>query len=509
MPPGVLMISGPRSTLLFVLTALCAQGFAGAAEPDADQLAFIRAHPARQNYVQFCAGCHGPELQGGSFHGFIEGEWKHGSAPADVRRSIVEGIIDAGMPAFDVAFSDAEIDALVDYVRGAADPPLAPSGARLAQAEPEEVDPSSAQVRTVRDYKVAFEFVAAGGLKDPWGIDFLNERTALVTEKPGRLRWMVDGEIDPRPIRGIPAVRNQGQGGLMDVAIDPQFDEAGNDWVYLSFAHGRDGNKLGMTKIVRGKIRDHAWTNEQVIFEARSDDYVGGGLHFGSRIVFDHEGRLLFAIGDRGRRIHAQRLDKPNGKVHRINRDGSIPADNPYARLADAGPGSVYRSIFSFGHRNPQGLAIDPISGELWLTEHGPRGGDELNLARAGRNYGWPIITYGINYNGTTITDAFERPGLEQPNLYWIPSIAVCGLDVYRDGPFERWRGDLFAGGLVGEVVERLAMHEDRVMHREVVVQGGGRVRDVCCAPDGAIYIVQNRPDRIVRVRYAGRARPE
>lgn len=346
------------------------------------------------------------------------------------------------MPGFGVVFDERRIDRLVEYLREVSNPPPSRPDTRQASA-PRAAVPEPVQARrqleemVTRDYRVALEVVVEDDLQTPWAIDFLDPGRALITEKPGRLRWLVGGRLDPRPIEGLPEVVNQGQGGLMDVAFDPEYGDGQNDWVYLSFTHGIDGRERLMTKIVRGKIDGHQWNSEEVLFEADHDDYLSGGLHFGSRIVFDRAGRLYFCIGERGRREHAQRLDKPNGKVHRINRDGSIPADNPFAAMAS--DGSVYPSIYSLGHRNPQGLAVLPETDELWLTEHGPKGGDELNIARPGRNYGWPEITYGINYIGTTITDAYERDGLEQPILYWIPSIAVCGLDVYGVRPIAGW----------------------------------------------------------------------
>jgi glucose/arabinose dehydrogenase len=411
------------------------------------------------------------------------------------------------MPAFASTFDEEQTKTLVDLLRHAhaGRSELVPSVSGKPRPQEAKADTRLEDLHT-RDYHIRVEVIADGGLEVPWAIDFLNPQTALITEKPGRLRWLVNGTLDPEPIEGIPPVRRRGQGGLMDVAFDPQYGTGGSDWVYLTYTEGRRGNELGMTKLIRGKIDGHRWTSQQVLFEAREEDYVGGDVHFGSRIVFDEIGHLYFSIGERGRRDHAQRLDKPNGKVHRINRDGSIPSSNPFIHTHRDGEGKVYPSIYSIGHRNPQGLAIHPESGALWATEHGPKGGDELNLIKAGKNYGWPIITYGINYNGTLITEEYKREGLEQPVLYWVPSIAACGLDLYRDGPFKRWRGNLFAGGLAHEVVRRLVLDNDRVIHQEIILERFGRVRDVCCGPDGNIYVVQNTPDRILRLSSRGRS---
>ena len=221
-----------------------------------------------------------------------------------------------------------------------------------------------------------------------------------------------------------------------------------------------------MTRLVRGHIVENAWTGQEVIFEAPHDTYVTTRHHYGCRIVFDPDGYLYFSIGDRGRSSNAQDLTRPNGKIHRIHPDDSIPDDNPFIHIENALP-----SIYSYGHRNPQGLAIHPVTGRLWITEHGPMGGDELNLITAGVNYGWPEITYGLNYNGTVITDNEFLPDMQQPNWYWKPSIAVCGLDFVRGDLFPKWRNHLLVGALKYEEVQLLTLHEDRVLHFETILK--------------------------------------
>jgi glucose/arabinose dehydrogenase len=448
-------------------------------------------HDARRTYMRSCAGCHGPNMNGGNAGGFRDGVWRYGSDNWIVHRSIKFGHPRDGMPAYGGMLSDAEISRLVDYIKKA---PLAPG----ADGQP------IPEVIQTRDYDLHAEVVVDGrdgSLVQPWGIAFIDSGTALITENAGRLRLWRDGSLDPEPVSGIPEVIDRGQGGLMDVAVDPEWD-AGEDWVYLTFSHGPEGQGgPKMTKVVRGKLQRgaggaHSWENEQTVWEAARDDYEGTFHHYGSRITFDNEGLLYFSIGDRGQRPEAQDLSKPNGKVHRVHRDGRVPSSNPFA---DRG-GNVYASVFSYGHRNPQGLAFDPVTGRLWDTEHGPMGGDEVNLVEASKNYGWPVITYGINYNGSVITEETAREGMEQPAWYWTPSIAACGLDVYRGGELEAWEGDLLAGGLAHETVHRLVMDDDRVIHEETVFQGYGRVRDVSVAPDGSVWIALNRPDRIVRL---------
>jgi glucose/arabinose dehydrogenase len=250
----------------------------------------------------------------------------------------------------------------------------------------------------------------------------------------------------------------------------------------------------GMTAIVRGRIKDNAWTEEQTIFRAPESTYRGGGVHFGCRLVFQ-DGFLFFSIGERGQKEDAQDITRPNGKMHRVFDDGRIPPDNPFVSRPGAIP-----SIWTYGNRNPQGLDLHPVTGELWETEHGPRGGDELNIIRKGVNYGWPVITYGMNYNGTPITDITHKEGLEQPVIHWTPSIAVCGIDFYEGGKFPNWKNDLFVTGLARQELRRITIKGRTVAEQEVILKGIGRVRDVASGPDGFLYVILNKPDKIVRL---------
>jgi len=368
---------------------------------------------------------------------------------------------------------------------------MAFAGESLAlQNVPEEIK--------TRDYTLKLE-VLGQGLSVPWGITFIDARHALITEKRGTLRMMIDGKLMPDAVEGTPEVRDMGQGGLMDVAIDPDYSKAGgaDAWVYLGFnkpaAQGNRGHSL--TSIVRGKIRDGKWTDNQVLWEGKAEHYTGSGVHFGTRIVFDREGKLFFAIGDRGNQSQSQDKTRPNGKMHRINRDGSIPSDNPFVNE----PGAQ-TSLFTLGNRNIQGISMHPETGQIWSCEHGPRGGDELNLMASGKNYGWPVITYGINYNGTPITDKTEAPGMEQPATYWVPSIAVCGMDFYSGDRFAKWNNHLFIGALAGRQVRRVVIEDGKVIEQEKILADFGKVRDVQTSPDGFIYLVLNQPDVIVRV---------
>ena len=351
--------------------------------------------------------------------------------------------------------------------------------------------PDQADLSTF-EYDVAVD-VFADGLQTPWAIAFIDQDTALVTERPGPVRLVRDGRLLPDPIAGTPETWARGQGGMLDVTLGPDYEDDG--WIYLAYSHGIDGERA-MTRVVRGRIRDHEWIDEEVIYEAPRETYVGGGRHFGTRVVFDPDGYLYFSIGDRGQMNDAQDLSLPNGKIHRLWPDGSIPEDNPFIGTEDALP-----TIYAYGNRNPQGLAIHPETGRLWIADHGPRGGDMLQLIQAGANYGWPVISYGINYDGSVLTPHMEQPGMEQPIFYWTPSIAVSGLNFYDADLFDRWRGRALAGALRQQQVQLLNVHEDRVMHAEVIVEGRGRVREATVGPDGAIYLVLNNPDRIERLR--------
>ncbi len=362
-----------------------------------------------------------------------------------------------------------------------------PAAAAEAQRLPTEI-------RTP-DYVMAVDVVARD-LRTPWGIAFINATTAIVTEKPGpvRLLDLKTGTLS-EPIAGTPEVVDAGQGGMLDVAVDPEYDK--EPWVYLSYSHRNpvEGGRGAMTRIVRGKIVDGRWVDQQVLFEARPEHYTTGGNHFGCRIVFDDAGHLYFCIGERGRQDDAQVLSRPNGKVHRINRDGSIPADNPFVGRDDA-----YPSIFSYGNRNQQGMAIHPETDQLWATEHGPRGGDELNLIQSGRNYGWPVITYGINYNGTKVSDLTHKEGMEQPVIQWTPSIAACGLAFYQGDEFPRWQNHLLAGALAFQELRLIKLDGEKSASDQILLKGMGRIRDVKVGPDGAIYLALNAPDVIVRL---------
>ena len=434
-------------------------------------------------YLESCAACHGSKFEGGLGGNLADGQWKNGSSDSDIARVISQGLPNLGMPAFEKTLSPEQIRSLVVFIREK-------EKSAAAQAAPPPQPKEGAAVKSLlHDYKV--ETVIEGDLKTPWSLAFLPDGRQLVTERPGSLR-IVDTNLLPEPILGTPKVIELGQGGLLDVVPSPDFAKDG--WIYLAFADPLDAEKKSaMLKIVRGRIRDHAWTDEEVIFQAAPEFYSPAGIHFGSRMVFD-SGYLYFIVGERGGMMEAQDITRPNGKIYRVYPDGGIPKDNPFVAEKNAIPG-----IWSYGHRNPQGLAIDPRDHSLYATEHGPRGGDEFNIIRKGANYGWPVISYGMNYNGTPLTGITEKPGMEQPLLQWTPSIAACGLACYTGDKFPNWKYDFFAGGLRGEL-HRIRIQNGKAIADEIILSGLGRVRDVRSGPDGFLYIVLNQPDRIVRL---------
>jgi aldose sugar dehydrogenase len=339
---------------------------------------------------------------------------------------------------------------------------------------------------TIRSEQARFELVTVvSGLEHPWGMAFLPDESILVTERPGRVRMVRDGQLDPEPIEGVPPVYARGQGGLLDVALDPQF--ASNRLIYLSYAAEDDGGNS--TRVARATLGDGRLEDLEVIFTAQP--LVRSSKHFGSRLAFDREGYLFITVGERGQGERAQDLGDHNGTVIRLDPDGSVPEANPFVGTAAARP-----EIFSYGHRNAQGLAINPETGIPWLQEHGARGGDEVNIVRPGVNYGWPVITYGIDYTGAPIGEGTHKEGMAQPIYYWVPSIAPSGMAFYDGAAFPEWRGDLFVGALRSRLLARLELDGEKVVAEERLLEGEiGRIRDVEVGPDGFLYLLTDESD--------------
>ena len=349
-------------------------------------------------------------------------------------------------------------------------------------------DPAVAQI--YRSAEHAFRVVTlVRGLERPWSVAFLPDGRMLVTEREGRLRVVRDGRLDAQPVSGLPRIAPQGQGGLFDVALHPKFAE--NGLVYVSYAaRGDDG--VG-TELARARLAGDRLVDVQVLF--RQSPKGSTGRHFGGRIVFDRAGYVYLTLGDRGEMERAQRADDHAGSVIRLHDDGRVPADNPFVGRPGWKP-----EKYTLGNRNMQGAALHPQTGIVWTHEHGPQGGDEVNVMRAGVNYGWPVITYGVNYGiGTKIGEGTAKPGMAQPIHTWVPSIAPSGMAFYTGDRFPGWRGNLFVGALRDRMLVRLALEGEKVVREERLLQGVlGRIRDVRAGPDGLIYLLTDESDGVL-----------
>ena len=430
---------------------------------------------------ELCANCHGVNLQGGQAQSLLDDVWVAGGDDESLARSIRNGFPEKGMPAWSAALPEKDIRAMVIYIREQ----------RAKFRRGQMTFPNPAETKVVKTQLHSYKLETwIDGLNEPWSLAFLPDNRALITEKRGRLLLVETGQLAERRISGVPEVDSGGQAGLFDVVPHP--DYARNGWLYLAFSEPRGRGTL--TKIIRAKLRDGALADEQTVFQAPQEFYTrSGGVHYGGRIAFDRAGYLFFTIGERGRPQNAQDLSVPMGKVHRIFDDGRVPEDNPFRRDPKAFP-----TIWSYGHRNPQGLAFHPATGDLYDAEHGPRGGDELNLVLRGRNYGWPVITYGMNYDGTTITDLTHKEGMEQPVTYWTPSLAVCGMNFYSGDLFPQWKNHLFVTSLAAEELRRIEVRGDKLIGQEIIFKNLGRIRHVIGGPDGALYVLLER--RIARL---------
>ena len=345
------------------------------------------------------------------------------------------------------------------------------------------LSPSPAGAQTITTEEHAFRVVRlVERLEHPWSLAFLPDGRMLITERPGRLRVVgKDGKLESQPVSGLPQVTAIGQGGLLDVALHPRYTE--NHLVYLSYSASGEGG-VG-TEVARGKLASGRLEDVQVIF--RQLPKSGGGRHFGSRLVFDRQGYLYVTLGERGEQERAQKPDDHAGSVIRLHDDGRVPTDNPFVGKPGWKP-----EKYTLGNRNMQGAALHPQTGALWTHEHGPQGGDEINVIRAGVNYGWPVITYGVNYGiGTKIGEGTHKAGMAQPLHYWVPSIAPSGMAFYTGDRFPRWRGDLFVGALRDQMLVRLKLDGEKVAKEERMLKDTlGRIRDVRSGPDGYIYLL-------------------
>ncbi|MWW25897.1 PQQ-dependent sugar dehydrogenase [Algibacter lectus] len=321
--------------------------------------------------------------------------------------------------------------------------------------------------------------VVVPDLNIPWGMVFLPDGSMLITEKAGELIHFKNGT--KTNISGLPEVYLRGQGGLLDIEIHP--DYAHNGWIYITYASAEGEGDGGNTALMRGKLKNNAFVEKQLLYKAGPN--TKKGQHFGSRIEFDNDGYLYFSIGERGNRDeNPQDITRDCGKIYRLNDDGSIPTDNPFVNTPNA-----KTAIYSYGHRNPQGMAIHPETGAIWVNEHGPKGGDEINIITKGKNYGWPVISYGVNYSGTAFTEITEKEGMEQPLFYWVPSIAPSGMTFVTSDKYPDWKNNILVGSLKFQYLERLVLENNKVVKREELFKDIGRVRNVIQGPDGYIYV--------------------
>ncbi|MFD1063500.1 PQQ-dependent sugar dehydrogenase [Winogradskyella litorisediminis] len=341
--------------------------------------------------------------------------------------------------------------------------------------------PVEAEPATNVNYKAE---IVVPDLSIPWGFVFLPDDSILITEKTGELIHFKDGK--KTQIEGLPEIYVRGQGGLLDIELHPNYKE--NGWIYITHASKDGDGEGGNTALIRAKLNGNKLTEVTRLYKAEPNSKRG--QHFGSRIEFDNEGFLYFSVGDRGNRDeNPQDITRDCGKIYRLNDDGSVPKDNPFVDKENA-----KTAIFSYGHRNPQGMAKHPKTGEIWVNEHGPKGGDEINIVKKGENFGWPVISYGVNYSGTKFTDITAKEGMQQPLFYWVPSIAPSGMAFVTSDKYPDWKNNILVGSLKFEYLERLVLKNNKVVKREKLLEGMGRVRDVQQGPDGFIYVaIENK----------------
>lgn len=450
-------------------------------------------------YNERCAPCHGTESTPGRVPSLFDNQWTRGSDDESIVRNITNGIPQTEMLPFKEILTEQQIWQLVAFIR---------TQAANQQPKPQLVPDPDGQI--IKSEKQTFKIeVIARELETPWALAFLPDGRLMITERPGRLRIVEKGKLLPDPVKGTPQVWERQDGGLLDVEVHPQYST--NGWLYLAYSETLPGYKApppdqtappatppqggrasgppsipSMTVIVRGKIdKNNQWTEQQFLFRAPPELYTPVNAHYGTRFIFDKGNHLFYTIGERNVVMDAQDLAKPTGKIHRVNDDGSVPKDNPFVNRSGALP-----TIWSYGHRHPQGLAWDPVTGKLWESEHGPQGGDEINIIEAGRNYGWGVITHGIQPG---ITKRAEE-GMEQPVVYYTPTIAPAGMTFYSGTRYPGWKNNLFVGGLGGQQLRRLEVSAGKVTHQEIVFNQFGRVRDIIQGPDGLFYVALQLP---------------
>lgn len=434
---------------------------------------------ADATFKKLCSSCHG------DVQAFVDRKWKHGTTKAELIASISKGYSDFGMPAWEATLKPAQIEGIADLILSSIE-----KGSRYSFNN----KPKSNLFKT-EAYTVRLDTVASG-LSSPWGMAFLPGGDLLATDRTGKI-YRIGANGQKSEVSGGPQVLAEGQGGLLDVVLHPKFDT--NHWVYFSYSAVKDSpeGKVGTTAILRAKLDGTQLTDQQVIFEAQP--WSKTRHHYGSRLAFDKAGYLFVTVGERGSEYtNPQNLESDLGKVHRLNDDGTPAAGNPFKDKGRA-------TIWSWGHRNPQGLYIDQATGTIWETEHGPRGGDELNIIRKGANYGWPVISYGIGYDGKAFTSLKAKEGMEQAQHYWVPSIAPSGLALVEGTRYPAWKGNFLVGSLRFKYLNRCVIRNNKVVKEEILFPNIGRVRNVKIAPDGYAYVAVEDPGVILKVVTTGK----
>ena len=477
-----------------------------------------RGNPMAAKFTATCASCHGTSTAKGPVGpSLFDAEWVHGSDDDSIVKSIKDGYPEKGMPAFKDQMTDQEIWQMVAYIHTQA--------ANLKDKPVYVPDPDGQIVKSEKQtFKVE---IVARNLETPWALAFLPDGRLLISERPGRIRIVdKDGKMEPEGVKGLPKVWEKQDGGLFDIEVHPDYAKAGNGWIYISYSEplagwtpppppppgaeppapppgqfggrgrGPSNDPPSMTVIMRGRLnKSNEFVDQQVLFRAPKEVYSQSNAHYGSRFLFDKQNHLFFTLGEKMQMQNAQDLSLPTGKIHRINDDGSIPKDNPYV-----GQPSVWPSIWSYGHRNPQGLAWDPVTGQLWESEHGPTGGDEINIILPKHNYGWGVATKGVQ-PGITKT---SEPGMDDPVRYWTPSVAPSGIVFYTGSKYPGWKNDLFVSCLAGQQLKRLEIKDGKVLHEEQVFNQFGRVHDVIQGPDGLLYVTLQLPGQVLSASTPG-----
>ena len=477
-----------------------------------------RGNPMAAKYTEMCSSCHGTSTAKGPVGpSLFDDEWAHGGDDDSIVKSIKSGYPEKGMPSFDGQFTDPELWQMVAYIHTQA--------ANLKEKPVFVADPDG---QIVKSEKQAFKIeVVARNLETPWALAFLPDGRLLITERPGRIRIVgKDGKVEPEPVKGLPKVWEKQDGGLFDVEVHPDYAKAGNGWIYISYseplagwtpppppdpsaappapAPGQGGGGRGrgpsndppsMTVIMRGRLKNNEFVDQHVLFRAPKELYSQTNAHYGSRFIFDKQNHLFFTLGEKQQMANAQDLSVATGKIHRINDDGTVPKDNPYV-----GQANVIQSIWSYGHRNPQGLAWDPVTGQLWESEHGPSGGDEINIIQPKHNYGWGVATKGVQPGITKNTE----PGMDDPIRYWTPSVAPSGIVFYSGSKYPGWKNNLFVSCLAGQQLKRLEIKDGTVLHEEQVFNQFGRVHDVIQGPDGYLYVTLQLPGQVLSASTPG-----